>query len=109
MTAENTIPLYSSILGKEPELLNLIKRYINKYPEMISELKKSFEENDWESFDQKLHDIKSTGGNFGYMNITELAIKIKSYLNDSDYKAIQPLLNELENLHKRMQLAIDCL
>jgi len=43
------------------------------------------------------------------MNITELAIKIKAHLNDNDYTAIQPLLNELENLHKRMQLAIDSL
>lgn len=109
MTVENTIPLYSSLLGKEPELLKLIKKYVNKYPDMISDLQKTFAKNDWETFDQKLHDIKSTGGNFGYMNITELAIKIKAHLNDNDYTAIQPLLNELENLHKRMQLAIDSL
>jgi len=46
MTVENTIPLYSSLLGKEPELLKLIKKYVNKYPDMISDLQKTFAKND---------------------------------------------------------------
>ncbi len=106
LLSDKTIPLYSSLLDKEPELFELIKRYVNKYPEMINELKKTFEKKDWDTFDQGLHDIKSTGGNYGYMCITELAVIIKIHLDSSDYIAIAPLLNELENLHQRMLLAI---
>lgn len=102
-TAE-TIPLRSSLLKNEPELKNLIKKYINKYPSMIFDLKAAFENEDYNLFEMLLHDIKSTGGNYGFMLITDLSVMIKTHLNNNNIKAIIPLLDELETLHKRMVL-----
>ena len=104
-TAE-IIPLRSSLLKNEPELKNLIKKYINKYPSMIFDLKAAFENEDYNLFEMLLHDIKSTGGNYGFMLITDLSVMIKTHLNNNNIKAIIPLLDELETLHKRMELNI---
>ena len=104
---DEIIPLRSSLLDDEPELLELIKKYINKYPEMIQDLKKTFEYTDGSEFEMLLHDIKSTGGNYGFMLITDLALMIKTHLNNRNRPAIFPLLDELESLHQRMLLALE--
>jgi HPt (histidine-containing phosphotransfer) domain-containing protein len=98
-------PLRSSLLDDEPELVDLIKKYINKYPEMISDLKLAFEKNELENFEQYLHDIKSTGGSYGFMRVTEIAVEIKKQLNNNNATAILVLLDEMEGLHKKMLLA----
>jgi len=105
-SSDELIPLRSSLLDNEPELHDLIKKYINKYPDMIRELKIAFKETDLSSFEMLLHDIKSTGGNYGFMLITDLAIMIKTHLNNHNVKAVKPLLDELEALHQRMLLAL---
>jgi len=99
------IPLDSSLLENEPELLDLIKKYVCKYPDMISELKIAFDNSDYKQFEKLLHDIKSTGGNFGFMLITELAVMITVHLNN-DNNAVSSLLDELAGLHQRMELAL---
>ncbi len=99
----NTItPLCSSLLEQEPELSDLIKKYVNKYPEMIDDLKLAYKEKAFEELDHRLHDLKSTGGNYGFMVITELAIKAKNFLKNGDIEAVSAMLTELENLHIRM-------
>ncbi|MCW8933282.1 MAG: response regulator [Gammaproteobacteria bacterium] len=100
------IPLRSSLLNHEPELHELVNKYINKYPDMIKELRMAFENTDLSLFEMLLHDIKSTGGNYGFMLITDLAIMIKTHLNNHNINAIKPLLDELELLHPRMLLAL---
>ncbi|RDH81381.1 MAG: hypothetical protein DIZ80_14935 [endosymbiont of Galathealinum brachiosum] len=104
---DKIIPLRSSLLDDEPELLDLIKKYTAKYPSMIQDLKKTFEYTDGSEFEMLLHDIKSTGGNYGFMLITDLAVMIKTHLNNHNRIAIVPLLDELESLHKRMLLAFE--
>lgn len=106
LSSDEIMPLKSSLLENEPELYDLIKKYIHKYPEMIEKLKITFKESDLSLFEVLLHDIKSTGGNYGFMLITDLAIMIKTHLNNNNVKAIIPLLDDLEVLHKRMLLAL---
>jgi len=103
---DETIPLRSSLLENEPELQGLIRKYIYKYPGMVSDLKVAFENADFKLFEMLLHDIKSTGGNYGFMLITDLAVMIKTHLNNNNKNAVLPLLDELESLHQRMLLAL---
>ncbi len=106
-SSEEIVPLRSSLLDDEPELLGLIKKYINKYPSMIKELKKTFEYADGSEFEMLLHDVKSTGGNYGFMLVTNLAIMIKNHLNNDNHFVIVSLLDELEGLHQRMLMAME--
>ncbi len=102
---DNIDPLHSSLLEEEPELIGLIEKYIKKYPTMIEELKHAFESEDWELFAKQLHDLKATGGNYGFMDVTHLTIRIKDLLDDEDHLAIPGFIQELEKLHPRMLLA----
>ncbi len=100
------MPLRSSLLDDEPELVVLIEKYINQYPAMMVELNRVFEKKDWVNFEKQLHNIKSTGGNYGFMCITEQAVKIKNHLHAGDSNAIKGLLRDLEGLHQRMLLGL---
>lgn len=75
--SEKITPLHSSLLEDEPELIDLITKYINNFPGMVNELKVAFENRNWVDFEIYLHDLKSTGGNYGFMVITETVVKIK--------------------------------
>lgn len=102
----NASPLYSTLLEREPELIDLIKKYVNKYPEMIRDLKLAYMKKNKDEFNQRLHDLKSTGGNYGFMLITELAIKTRDYLKSNNFVAVEKTLDEMEDLHQRMSLAL---
>ena len=100
-------PLPSSLLEDEPELAELIKKYVLKYPQMVSDLKKVFKGKDTASFEMKLHDIKSTGGNYGFMPIADIAVMIEKQLDNGNHVEINSLLDELSELSPRMELALD--
>jgi len=106
LSIDEITPLKSSLLESEPELFDLVKKYVNKYPEMISRLKVAFDNSDFKLFEMLLHDIKSTGGTYGFMLITDSAVMIKIHLNKDNKQEIALLLDELEALHQRMVLAL---
>ena len=49
-----------------------------------------------------MHELKGVGGNFGYMQITELCIKIEEYLKNKHLEELKQSIEQLHTLYQRI-------
>jgi len=48
-----------------------------------------------------IHRIKGTGGSFGYQEVTEIALRIESNMDEGDWTAVDTELNNLSSWFHR--------
>lgn len=59
-------PIKSTVLIEEPDLIDLVERFISKLPQMILKINESYNKEDWVELRQNIHDLKATSGNYGF-------------------------------------------
>ena len=103
---ENMQPIESSLLVAEPEMLDLIQRFAGKLPSYIEIIHENFKSKNWEGLRRSVHDLKGTGGNYGFDELYKLMQNIEFELTKKNYNAIQSHINKLESLNVRIQSAL---
>lgn len=96
-------PIVSTLLQSEPELEDLVDKFVSQLPELIRELHHLHAEAAWPAFRHKVHDLKGMGGNFGFQMLSELAEHMEQAVRADDLGALAPLLEELDGLHARIR------
>ena len=80
----------SELLHEDPDLIDLVDRFVSRLPDMQSVIIKAFDEKDWENFVHLIHQMKGVAGNYGYPMLTnlcadmELKVKAESFLEVAD-------------------------
>lgn len=107
LTDEIATPISSSLLEEEPELIDLIQRFVNKLPERIDEIKQHYDEKKWDSLRQNIHDLKGVSGNFGFEELYKIAQNIEFELLKENYGRISGRISELESMSKRIEAGLE--
>lgn len=94
-------PLYSSILDEDPDYIDLVNNYIDSLGPMKNELMQTFKEGEWDLLRGLIHQVKGTGGGYGYEAITSLAAQIEFQIVNQDYAEVSHLLHQLFHLFER--------
>lgn len=97
-------PIISTLYENEPELVDLVHLYVEKLPSIIDELAQAIRGENWAKVKSKAHDMKGTGGGYGYPQITELAKQIETNVLKQEYARLPELLDALYLLLRRIQL-----
>ena len=95
-------PLRSSLISQNDEMAELVDQYIQLYPGLVKQLRQAFEERDWDTLKRCAHDLKATGGSYGFIEITETAKLLEFELCKKNELAAAAFLDVLDNMHKRM-------
>jgi len=106
MNTENA-PIVSTLASEGAAIVKLILLFIDKLPEILSEIRDLYESEEWEELQPKVHSLKGTGGNFGFLEITEVARSIENSVRERDTMNIEKQLQELENVCKRVAVGRD--
>lgn len=99
-------PIISSLLEQEPELKELVLRYVHKLPGLVTTLQSLYASQQWEHFSDEIHQLKGTGGNIGFNELSELAAQIETAFKHQDHPQITSLLEALEQLCQRIVAGI---
>ena len=99
-------PIESSLLADEPEILDLVQRFVDKLPKYIGIISENFKSKNWEDLRCSVHDLKGTGGNYGFNELYKLMQNIEFELTKENYNAIESLINKLESLNVRIQAGL---
>ena len=103
-------PIQSSLLTDEPELADLIYKYVLKLPSLYEQIECAYAEQNWLQLKQLTHDLKSTSGNYGFMALSEVAANVTNYdYSSPDIDKLQTFLNEMSIITKQITLGIDSL
>ncbi|MFK5915631.1 MAG: response regulator [Woeseiaceae bacterium] len=100
-------PITSSVLIDEPEMLDLVVRFISKIPEYINAIELSMNDKNWKAFKQAVHDFKGTSGNYGFEELYKLTMDIEFELAKENYNVLLSHVNSLIEVYKRIQLGLE--
>jgi histidine phosphotransfer protein HptB len=104
----NTTFIHSSLAAdSDPELVELIERFVQKMPDRINDLEEQARNHNWEQLARTAHQLKGTAGSYGFGILTpytdrfELAAK-----HGRDEKIILLALDDLLDLCRRMHSGV---
>lgn len=86
--------LTSNLLIEEPELIDLVDKFIARLPTMRDVINQSYKEQKFEALSDLIHQMKGVGGNYGYTMLTELCAKIEFQIENQDSTKTARLIEE---------------
>ena len=86
--------LTSNLLIEEPELIDLVDKFIVRLPIMRDVINQSYKEQKFEALSDLIHQMKGVGGNYGYSMLTELCAKIEFQIENQDSTKTARLIKE---------------
>ncbi|MDH5693814.1 MAG: ATP-binding protein, partial [Gammaproteobacteria bacterium] len=95
---KETKPIYSQLLEDDPELIELVTKFVTGLPEFIEAINKAMENGDVEEVSKTAHKLKGIGGGYGYPMLTTLAAEIQAVITSQDLEKLAAkvgLLNEM--------------
>jgi len=85
----------SDEIANDPEFKNLVQQFIESLPEIINELEVAVREHDWDTVQSLSHKLKGVGGNYGFPEISNIALQINMNSREKQYDDIGVLISEL--------------
>jgi signal transduction histidine kinase/DNA-binding response OmpR family regulator len=90
-TSKTTAPS----LYDDPEFKALIEQFLQNLPDMVDEMDKAVEQEDWTVVQSVTHKLKGMGGAFGFPLITEQAASVNNALKNQDIEPVPGLTKHL--------------
>ena len=88
-------PIISTLLSEDPNFTELVEKFVAELPETLTKLRQAHAQQNWPELKSKLHNLKGTGGGFGYPLLTELAGKAEFQVFSENYDAVKAFLDEI--------------
>ena len=97
----------SELLKEEPYLIDLIDRFILRFPGMQDAIIKAHDTKDWETFTGLIHQMKGVGGNYGYSMLTTLCAEIETMVEEENFSKVKNQLLEFKIMSKNILAGSD--
>ena len=103
-TPTDNQPIYSTLLKRDPCFLGMVTDYVEKLPVLLNEIENSYQKEDNELLKSLVHDLKGTGGNIGFMDITKSATELEFEIAKKNRQGIENKLKELRYISSRIDI-----
>ena len=94
--------LTSDLLHDEPDLIDLIDKFMSRLPVMREAINKSHKENNEDELSGLIHQMKGVGGGYGYPMLTELCSNIEFQIEGQNSENVNELIKELNVMADRI-------
>jgi len=98
-------PLYSSILSQEPDMVDMVRKYVSNLAKTQDELNQALAQRHWDKVIQIVHDIKGTGTAFGFPELSAIARDMDNILKSRQYNAVEKIAQDLNVTYNRILAA----
>jgi signal transduction histidine kinase/CheY-like chemotaxis protein/HPt (histidine-containing phosphotransfer) domain-containing protein len=99
-------PIVSPLLAAEPELGDLVRRFVDQLPAIIARIRDCYEAEDDAALQRELHTLKGTSGNFGFNELMQLCQKSEFEVVAGNRPGVGTFIQEMEWQHKRIALGL---
>jgi len=99
-------PIKSALLDDDPEIIELVHNYIRNLPEVIQHIEASLQQGNWERLKDLAHQVKGTGGNFGFIELSNIAGTIEFQALNKNVEEISGLLTKLTDVCERINAGV---
>jgi len=99
---DSSEPIVSVLVDEGPEFYNIVKAYIRQLPGDLEKVFSVFNEGDMDELKSKIHSMKGTSGNMGFLEYSALCAQIEFAITKEDNDEIEGLLTSLDRMKKRI-------
>lgn len=92
----------SSLLENDSGAINLIRKYVSKLSTILDEIEGTINNLEWERLSDILHQLKGTGGNYGYLILTSIAEKMENHLLEQNKEKLSEDFSELKGIYSKI-------
>ena len=90
--------LTSDLLIEEPELIDLIDKFILRLPVFQSQINQAYNDENEKELSDFIHQLKGVGGGYGYPLLTDLCAKIEFQIKTKNAENVAALINDLNDV-----------
>lgn len=94
--------LTSNLLLDEPDLIDLIDKFMIRLPTLQGAINHAHTDNNIEELSGLIHQLKGVGGGYGYPMLTELCINIESQIENQNSESIKALIEEFNMMVEKI-------
>jgi len=98
-------PIYSSVLEDDPSMLDVVRQYISNLEKTKTALNQAVSRQEWDTVARLVHDIKGTGGAFGFPQLSETAKELDDLIKSRKYGEAKRLFENLNDTYNRILAA----
>ena len=95
-------PIISSLAGRNPEVAQIVKKFVGRLEERLSAMQQSFEARDYEELGAHAHWLKGSAGTVGFEAFHGPAEALELFARDRSEDEIDRLLVEIRGLADRI-------
>jgi signal transduction histidine kinase/DNA-binding NarL/FixJ family response regulator len=104
--APNREPVTSALLEEEDGMADLVSRFVERLPQILESLAAALGESNWAELKRIAHDLKGTGGGYGYPQLSTLAARLEFEILKQDAAAAGERIGELRELVARIECGL---
>ena len=98
----NKTMLTSELLSDDPDLIDLIDKFMARLPTMQDAINLAHTDKKEEELSGLIHQMKGVGGGYGYPALTELCAKIEFQIESQDPENVSQLIHEFNLIVKEI-------
>ncbi|TCV85908.1 ATP-binding protein [Sulfurirhabdus autotrophica] len=104
VTGQQIPPISSELLSQGPEFAELVHSFIQRLPSMVENIRNAFNQLDWTTMKELVHDLKGVSGGMGYPQLMDHARSMEMEIIKNDHEAVTHQLNSLDLLCEQIQV-----
>jgi CheY-like chemotaxis protein/HPt (histidine-containing phosphotransfer) domain-containing protein len=87
-----------SALHDDPVVAEILAEFVGRLPERLEEMRQAVGSGQWDSLRQLAHQLKGSGGSYGYACLTDTARELEKHARGEDAEEAAKALETLERL-----------
>lgn len=95
-------PLPSELVLEDASFADLVEEFLGEMPGRLAQIDGAMKASDFDGVRRCAHQLKGSGGGYGYPALTELAARIEQDALAQQLEACRRGINELQELTARM-------
>ena len=100
-------PVISELVNEGPEFYNIVKAYVKQLPGDLKAVIDAFKTNDDDVLKSKVHSMKGTSGNMGFIEYSQLCAQVEFAITKNDRDEIMQLIETLEAMKARIIAGVE--
>lgn len=85
----------SDLVRRDPSFAHLVSQFISGLPERVTRMENAIRAADFDALQAAAHQLKGSGGGFGYPHLTEGAARLERHARN---QSLEQCLNSIEEL-----------
>jgi len=106
VTTTSPRKLVSQLLVEDAELRDVVEDFVRVLPDRLAELRRAFEDLDWNQLTTFTHRLKGASGSYGYPEISDVAARMESAFRAQEAGNFGEWSQELDLLIRAAQLGL---